>query len=183
MGPTVLSSFCWNVLGFQLRGDRSQAVAIALQRLNHADGFQFVGVGNQRFAVRCKIVPERQLPEKLALGPHVAHCGRCSFADLVPFELCEDGQHLEDHLAGRRRRVDLFGQAHQAGPGLRQALADVDCVLRRSSQLAERIDDQSALFQTGSSADNHERACTPIWPYLKEVLIRWRNLARILQLL
>jgi hypothetical protein len=75
-------------------------------------------------------------------------------ADQVAFELGQDRQHPEDHLAAGRGGVDPLGEGDQVGPGPVEPLGDGQGVPGGAGQAAERVEDQ----RTPPQAQTRSRA-------------------------
>jgi hypothetical protein len=62
-----------------------------------------------------------------------------ALADLIPLEVGQDGQHLENHPARCGGGVDLLGHAHQVGPLGVQPLGDFQHVAGVACQSADAV--------------------------------------------
>src|SRR5215468_4104823 len=60
--------------------------------------------------------------ELFTLGFLVLQSHGGTLAHLIPFELCQHGQHAENHLARCAGGVDLLGEADEISASLAQAL-------------------------------------------------------------
>lgn len=114
-------------------------------------------VWHKAFSISGKIEPVGNLAtDALPLVAHVRQRPLGAFCNLVSLELRQYSQHPKHHLAGGRRGIDSFGQAHEVGPVLGESFADGNCILCGAGEAAEAVDNQSGLSSTGVSQGSLE---------------------------
>jgi hypothetical protein len=67
--------------------------------------------------------------------------GLRAFANHRPFELRKAPDHLHEHTSGGCGRVNGFRETAKAGPGLREALHNMEQILERAGEAVEFPDD------------------------------------------
>src|SRR5215813_9185369 len=80
----------------------------------------------------------------LPLGLLVLQRHGGTLADLIPFELCQDSEHAEDHLARCAGRINLLREAYEVCTCLVQAFPQFQGFPRVPGQPGEAVDYQDA---------------------------------------
>ncbi|HAX23980.1 MAG TPA: hypothetical protein DCX80_02960 [Chloroflexi bacterium] len=83
-----------------------------------------------------------------------------ALADLIPLEVGQDGQHLENHPARCGGGVDLLGHAHQVGPLGVQPLGDFQHVAGAARQSADAVRHQRHAL--GGGLQRRVQALAPV---------------------
>jgi hypothetical protein len=83
-----------------------------------------------------------------------------ALADLIPLEVGQDGQHLENHPARCRGGVDPLGHAHQVGPLGVQPLGDFQHVAGAARQSADAVRHQRHAL--GGGLQRRVQALAPV---------------------